>query len=136
MAKKNEYKPKCIPIDVSTWEVLRNHYGAENIVGYLILKVNINRVTYAVHKVHGTDTLDEDDNRINLCIGSQIADTITMKCDVSDISFFVDNHGSFLFMISHSKGVIHGGSTRFESLDWANEHNHLQGYLDKITEER
>ena len=75
-------------------------------------------------------------NRINLCIGSQIADTITMKCDVSDISFFVDNHGSFLFMISHSKGVIHGGSTRFESLDWANEHNHLQGYLDKITEER
>ena len=133
MAKKNEYKPKCIPINVSTWEVLRNHYGAENIIGYVILKVNINRVTYAVHKVYGANTLDENDNKLNLCTGSQIADTITMKCNADYVSYFVDNHGSFLFRIDHSKGIIQGGSVQFQDLDWANENDHLQKYLNEIT---
>ena len=133
MAKKVEYKPKCIHITVHTWETLRNFFGAENIIGYLVLKVNVNRVTYATYKVHATNTLDEDDNMVNVCLGSQIADTVTLKCEDSAIDFFVRNHGKFVFIIKHSKGVIRDGSVGFEDLEWASETpGRLQSYLDEV----
>lgn len=132
MAKKVEYKPKCVPIAVHTWETLRNFFGVENVVGYLILKVNINRVTYSTHKVHATNTLDENDAVVNVCLGTQIAETITLKCDDDAISYFVDNHGKFVFIIKHSKGVIRDGSVRFEDLVWADNNNQLEPYLDEM----
>ena len=133
MTKKIEYKPKCIHVTVHMWEILRNFFGVENIIGYLVLKVNVNRVTYATYKVHATNTLDEDDREVNLCIGSQLADTVTLKCEDSAIDFFVHNHGAFVFMIKHSKGVICDGSVRFEDLEWASDTpGRLQSYLDEV----
>ena len=132
MAKKIEFKPNCVPVSAHTWETLRNHYGVENIVGYLILKININRVTYSTHKVNGMNTLDENGEIVNVCIGTQIADTITLKCDDDAISFFVDNRGKFLFWINHEKGIIYNNSVGFKELDWADENGHLQSFLNDL----
>ena len=132
MTKKIEYKPKCVLIAVHTWETLRNFFGVENVVGYLILKVNVNRVTYSTHKIHATNTLDEGSEIVSVCIGTQIADTVTLKCDDEAISYFVNNHGKFVFIVKHSKGIIRDGSVRFEDLDWADKNDHLQSYLDEV----
>jgi len=132
MTKKIEYKPNCIAVSVGTWEILRNQFGVDGIIGYLILKTNVNKVTYSAHKVHATNTLDEDDRVVNLCLGTQIAGEITLKCDDSGIDFFVNNHGKFVFRINHIKGVIRDGSVQFGDLDWASSNGHLEKYLIEL----
>ena len=134
MTKKIEYKPSCVAVSVDTWEILRNHFGVENVIGYLILKVNVNRVTYSAHKVNGMNTLDENDEMVSLCLGTQIADIMTLKCDDDAVGFFVDNHGKFVFRINHNKGVIREGSVGFEDLDWASGVDRLEPYLIELDE--
>lgn len=132
MAKKDEFKPNCVPVSVRTWETIVNHYGVGNVKGYLITKINVNRVTYSVHKVNGMNTLDESNSMVNLCLSDVILDAITLKCDDDAISFFVKNHGKFLFWINHEKGIICDGSVGFEELDWADENGHLQTFLNEL----
>lgn len=134
--KDDEYKPKCIAVSDDTWNILRNHFGAENVIGYLILKVNVNRVTYSARRVNGLNTLGEDDGKVNLCLGTQIAEHVTLKCDDDAIDFFVNNHGRFVFRINYTKGVIREGSVRFEDLDWAAGTNHLKPYLIELDESK
>jgi len=109
-----------------------NHYGVGNVKGYLVTKINVNRVTYSVHKVNGMNTLDESISTVNLCLSDVILDAITLKCDDDAISFFVKNHGKFLFWINHEKGIIYDGSVGFAELDWADENGHLQSFLNDL----
>jgi hypothetical protein len=132
MTKKNEYKPDCILIHIDTWNILKKHYGNTGIKGYLIRKVNVGRVTYSVHVVNGMNTLENNKDMVNLCLGDQMLDSITMKCDDDAVSFFVDNHGKFLFWINHEKGIIRNNSVGFEELDWADENGHLQSFLNDL----